>query len=344
MIYFLTFFTLSFFSFFSLKPNKLSYFMLFAFIVFFSVFVGFRYEIGTDWINYIVMFEFINQNLLSSDFGYKFINILSYKLGYDIIFVNFICAILLFSCILFFLQKTRYPLINLIVLFPYIIIVVAMNYARQSVAIGFAMIGIYYLVYKFNNIKFILFLFLAFLFHKSAIFLILFLPFVYMKKMKFKSKKFYIFIALILIFFAYLFKYYFTHLQTLYFSNTMFSSGVFIRIAIHLLPLFIYVIYRKKYKDLNYEFLDFVSLLILFSIPFSFYFSTLVDRLNLYFIIFDIIILDRFIHLLKFKSKILFLSFLIFINFLIFYVWYSYSFYAINDWKPYKNYLWDVLL
>lgn len=344
MIYFLTFFTLSFFSFFSLKPNKFLNFFLFSFIVFFTLCVGFRYEIGTDWFSYIEMFKYINENIFSSDFGYSIINVLSYKLGYDIIFVNFICSILLFSCILFFLQKTKYPLVNLIVLFPYTIVVVAMNYVRQSVALGFVMLAIYYLVYKFNNFKFILFLFLAFLFHKSAIFLILFLPFTYIKKLQFKRQYFYIFFLIFLLFFIFFFEKNFSKIEFYLSNDNVLSLGALPRIFIHLLPLFIYVLYRKKYQDLNYEFLDFVSLLILFSIPFSFYFSTLVDRLNLYFIIFDIIILDRFIHLLKFKSKILFLSFLILINFFIFFIWYKYSFYAINDWQPYKNYLWDVLL
>lgn len=344
MIYFLFFFILVFFMLLTFRDRKISVFSLFIFILFLIIFVGFRYKVGADWFSYINIFNAVSQGRSSTSIGYRVINILSYKLGYDIIFVNFICAVLLFSCILFFLQKTKYPLINLVVLFPYTIVVIAMNYTKQSVAIGFSMIAIYYLVYKFNNAKFILFLFLAFLFHASAIFLILFLPFVYIKKMKFKSKYFYIIIGLILIFFVYLFKYYFTHLQILYLSNSMFSSGVFVRITIHLLPLLIYAIYRKKYKDLNYEFLDFTSLFILFSIPFSFHFSTLVDRLNLYFIVFDIIVLDRFIYLLKFKSKILFLLFLIVVNFFILYIWYTYSFHAINYWRPYKNYLLDMLL
>lgn len=343
MIYFSIFCLLSLFSFFSLKPNKVSHFIFLTFILFLLFFVGFRYKIGCDWGNYIVMFDTINKNLTSTDFGYKIINILAYKMDFDIAFVNFLCAILFFCCTFFFLSKMSYPLVGLIILFPYTIVVVAMGYTRQSVAIGLAMIAIYYIVYKFNNLKFILFLFLAFLFHKSSIFLILFLPFLHLKKMKLKSKYFYILIGLSLLIIIYIFKNYYLHIKNIYLSGMVFSAGALPRLFIHLLPVFIYLIYKKKYTNLNINFLNFASLFILFSIPISFFYSTIVDRLILYFIVFDIIILDRFMYCLKFKSKIIFLFFIIVINFLILYIWYNYSFYANTCWKPYQNYLQEIL-
>lgn len=343
MIYFSIFCLLIFFSFFSLKPNKVSHFIFLTFILFLLFFVGFRYEIGCDWDNYVSMFNTINKNLYSTDFGYSIINILAYKMDFDIVFVNFLCAILFFYCVFFFLSKMNYPLVGLIILFPYAIVVVSMGYTRQSVAIGFAMIAIYYIVYRFNSLKFILFLFLAFLFHKSSIFLILFLPFLYLKKMKLKSIYFYIFIGLSLLIIIYIFKKYYLHIQTIYLSNMVFSAGVLPRLIIHLLPITIYFIYKKRYANLNIDFLNFASLFILFSIPISLFYSTIADRLNLYFIVFDIIVLDRFIYCLKFKSKIIFLFFIIVINFLMLYVWYNHSFYADACWKPYQNYLQEML-
>ena len=125
-----------------------------------------------------------------------------------------------------------------------------------------------------------------------------------------------------------------------------YSNGAFIRIAVHIIPLVLYIFMRKDIKNrnnINYILFDELSILIVVAMFSSIFLSTLVDRLGLYFIFFDIVIFSIFIERLEIKLKFT-LAFLIIIeNFLIFYIWYNYSFYAIHYWQPYKNFFLEML-
>lgn len=344
MIYWYIFSLLSILSFISSK--NIQNFFLLIFLIFYIVFIGFRFEIGADWGDYIAMFHEIKHNINHTDVGYEILNIAGDKLfDYNgIFFVNTVCGIIITTCMYFVINEFRHPLISLLILFYYVV-TIAMGYSRQGVAIAISMVAIYHAL-KFRYIKFVLFILFAMTFHKSVAFLFMLFPYLFLTKIKFTKITFFVYT----LFFVLLLTSYqkiISYIPNDYLEGTYDSKGVFFRIAVHVPSIFIYFWSKSRFKfkflNLNYKILDFMAFGIIFMFPFSILFSTLIDRLILYFIIFDLIIFNLFLDCLNKISQVIFKIFLIVENFILFYVWYSYSFYAINYWTPYRNYFLEIL-
>ena len=149
--------------------------------LFLFLFIGFRYNVGVDWYNYLFFYELtkytdLKSVFLGSDPAYNILNYIGHIFGYqDTFFVNAICSFL----VLFFLIKTALKLENywlvLLIYFPYHLLVVSMNYSRQAVAISISLWAFCKLL-ESRFIQFSFLIILATLFHKTAITLLLFLP------------------------------------------------------------------------------------------------------------------------------------------------------------------------
>jgi len=293
--------------------NKTALVVLYLFLI---LFIGARYEVGGDW-NYYLYEMFYKD--ARTDLGYEILSLVGKNIStqHGIIFVNLCCAFLFLSCLFFLVTRFRYPFAGLLVAFPYSITVMAMGYTRQSVAIGFSFVAMYFMT-RNDNFKSIIFILIGGLFHKSIAILLIFLPLLYLRQVDIKKVCMGIvfFLVLALICFKFdIFAGYISKIKFLYLSDIHYSKGGFIRIAIHIIPLVLYIFMR----------------------------NTLADRLGLYFIFFDIVIFSIFLERLEVKLKFT-LAFLIIIeNFLIFYVWYNYSFYSIHYWQPYKNFFLEML-
>ena len=117
-------------------------------IFFFTIFIGFRYEVGGDWIQYKNFFyeysKSIDSNLIVKflDHGlvYVVINIISYFLGIDFIGTNFVCAIIFMAALSSFLYSTKNRWLGLLVSYPIIIVVLGMGYTRQGLAFAFSLL------------------------------------------------------------------------------------------------------------------------------------------------------------------------------------------------------------
>ncbi|WP_345967760.1 EpsG family protein, partial [Pseudothermotoga sp.] len=111
------------------------------------IFIGLRHEVGGDWFAYLRWYQNVESRGLSfslesfilSDWGYNFLNWLVSKLRLGIYGVNTACAFIfllgLFS-FLDYLGSDRDFYLGLLISYPYLIMVVANGYTRQSVAIG----------------------------------------------------------------------------------------------------------------------------------------------------------------------------------------------------------------
>ena len=139
----------------------------------FTLLIGLRIEIGVDWGNYF--FHLDNQDnmpivhaIFSADPGYSLANWISARLGWDIFGVNLICGALFSAGLVRYCRNQPYPWLALALAFPYLVIVVAMGYSRQGVAIGLELFALLALE-RDRLLQFLAWIALAATFHSSAL-------------------------------------------------------------------------------------------------------------------------------------------------------------------------------
>lgn len=326
-------------------------FFYFTALIFF-LFIGFRYQVGGDWYNYLYFYDLIKYSDLKSIFlggdpAYNLLNYWGNKLGFtDTILVNAICGFL----VIYFLSRLALNLKNywlvFLVYFPYHLIVVSAGYTRQSVAIAACTYSIFQLFEKKLLNFFILVVFAA-LFHKTAIIFLIFYPILILNKIK--NYKILCDIYLLLSFIILVvFLYYFSlQDENIYLQGNeeISSKGFFIRWLYHLIPLFIFYKYKNNYKSqLYYPLINYFGYLVLFMFPLGVFFSTLADRFNLYLIFFDIFILCTAFNFFTEKSKKMLLMMLVLFYSIQMFLWFFYGEWAMKAWVPYQNYISNYLL
>ena len=140
-----------------------------------TLLIGLRHEVGGDWLNYEAQYfrtvgAPLSEILVESDPGYFLFNWLSTQVGGGVYLVNLACGAVFSVGLAAFCRQQVRPWLALSVAVPYMVIVVAMGYSRQGLALGLAMLGMVGLAKK-NNFQFILCVALAATFHKSAVLL-----------------------------------------------------------------------------------------------------------------------------------------------------------------------------
>ena len=136
-----------------------------------TLMIGLRFQVGADWDTYVTIFEGIRYQewpTLTSDPAYALLNWLSVQLGLEIWFVNLVCAIIFMWGVYRFARQQPNPWLAVLVAVPYLIIVVAMGYTRQAVAIGLILAGLSGRDH-IPLVRFALFSIVAATFHKSAV-------------------------------------------------------------------------------------------------------------------------------------------------------------------------------
>ena len=109
-------------------------------IIFFSLFIGLRNEVGCDWDQYLGIFQNVKDGLIENwatlEPAYFTLNSIFSNFEFGIYLVNAVCALIFSYCLIKFCESLPRPWLGLCVAFPYFIIVVAMGYTRQSVSIA----------------------------------------------------------------------------------------------------------------------------------------------------------------------------------------------------------------
>ena len=149
-------------------------------IIFFSLFIGLRNEVGCDWSQYLFIFDQIRYGSIdwyTLEPAYFFINSIFSPFEFGIYLVNAVCALIFSYCLIKFCESLPRPWLGLCVAFPYFIMVVAMGYTRQSVAIALFLLA-FLILEKGQIYKSIFYILLGMLFHFSAAFF-LFAPLIY---------------------------------------------------------------------------------------------------------------------------------------------------------------------
>lgn len=321
------------------------------FVLFLCLFIGFRYRVGADWGNYLLIYDFFkyvsfSESWFISDPAYSFLNYLSQNLNLeDTILVNAVCAVIisLFLYLSFKKLFKEYWLLTLIY-YPYHILSVSLGYTRQSVALAIITYALTFLI-EGNIIKYVLLIVLASLFHKTAIIFLLFIPVILIKR-KFIL---YSYMIVSLVFLLGILYISFLSRENIYLNSDygINSSGVFVRLSMHIIPIFMYIFFYKKLfrflpEGVKYI-LTYFILLIIFCAVIAIPFSTLSDRFNLYLIFFDLFVILKVYLYVNFYNRmgILLLLLVYYTGFI--YIWLVYGTWASKAWIPYSNYITNYL-
>jgi hypothetical protein len=89
--------------------------------------------------------------------------------GGDLWLIDLVCGAVFVTGVYKLARLQPNPWLAVVVAVPYLIIVVGMGYTRQSIALGFGMIGLAGLMRGSTAFRFVIYIILATLFHKSAI-------------------------------------------------------------------------------------------------------------------------------------------------------------------------------
>ena len=151
----------------------IAFFLVIALI---SLVIGLRYQVGADWFAYIGYLENaavigLDEIPINGDPGYILVNWVTARVGGDIWLVNLVCAALFSWGLFAFCRLQPRPWLALAVAVPYLVIVVAMGYTRQGVAIGLSMLGLVALA-RGSTLKFVFWVVAAATFHKTAVLLV----------------------------------------------------------------------------------------------------------------------------------------------------------------------------
>jgi|APSaa5957512535_1039671.scaffolds.fasta_scaffold21504_3 hypothetical protein len=341
--YFLLFLIPVFFSFNRVKHPNPTIFWIPIFIIF-SLFVGFRTEVGGDWFTYLRHYELAG---LYGYFGrlepgYQFLNIVSSELAGGIYLVNLMCASIFFYGLIALCRSQPLPLLAFIVSIPYMIVVTSMGYTRQSVALGFFMLGLVSLS-KGKGYHYFLYISLATLFHKVAILLYILLA-LYRGKVDFFKLFLISFFSAVFVFF--LFREEFIHLFSFYIlrsfgleiGNAPSSAGGIFRLFMNLIPSLLLIIFYKKMRD-RWDDINIwlvLSIITILLIPLIGVLSTVIDRVSVFLLPLQVVVMSRFPVLFSRSGG----SDLIIKLIILFYgitlaIWLNYANHA-GSWLPYR--------
>lgn len=317
--------------------NLLTFFLF----LFFSIFIGFRFDVGGDWENYLNIYleqadKTVSTNIFIADPSFLFLNWLSYEIGIGYHGLNFLCALIFTYGVLKFCRYLPRPNVAILVSFPYLINIVGMGYQRQSVAIGIMLLA-FISLFKYQNFRFFLLVTLAATFHKSAI---IFYPLMIFST---RSNKFLLFLLMslgILGGYFLLVEARLGHMIDNYIYLQKSSTGAMYRVLMLVVPALIFIIYRKQFNILDIErrvwtlfsfgsFILFIGLL-------SLDVSTTIDRLALYILPIQLFVFSHLANIFKPLSRpIINLGIIVYYGIVLF-VWANFGTHS-EEWIPYDN-------
>ena len=306
-----------------------------------TLFIGLRYQVGGDWYNYLRVFEgtsdLLGMAIGEGDPAYMFLNWVVKQLGLGIVFVNLICAVICMGGLVQFARGEPNPWLTIAIAVPYLIIVVFMGYTRQGVAISLTMLALAEF-FRERYVRVLVFLIAASLFHKSAIVIV---PIFVLSVVKYRVIIWPILGSIALILYQYLVSAALEKLSYNYIQSAMESGGAAVRVAMNVIPAILFLSFRHRLarrgeEEKTWRYYAIASLAALAGL-FLMRSSTVVDRLALYLIPLQLVVLGRVPYVFPREGMP---NLQITIAVLIYsaavqYVWLSYSTYAIG-WVPYR--------
>jgi EpsG family len=308
-----------------------------------TLFVGLRYDVGGDWLNYIDILRDIGyrdfwDGVWKQDPGYGLLNWIVARAGLGVWAVNLVCAALFAWGMMKFARHQPNPWLVFVVAVPYLIIVVAMGYVRQGVAIGFIVAGLS--VLDRGMLRFLVYMALAASFHKSAVVV---LPFVALSATQRRIVTAGIGLVSVVLLYYLFIQASVDKLMTNYVEAGYASQGAGIRVAMNLPPAILFLLFHRRFVTDEQErklwrnfSLAALAALVLLALTSS---TTAVDRLALYLIPLQMFVLARVPEAFsdKQRSSLGLTLAIVFYSAAIQFVWLTYADNA-EFWLPYQWY------
>ena len=315
----------------------------------FTLYIGLRHQIGGDWgayLPYLTRAVGVDlPTLLSwSDPGYNLLNWIfaSHPLG--IYGVNLVSGAIFSAGLVLFCRAQPRPWLALCLAIPYLVIVVAMGYSRQGVAIGLMMPGMLALE-RGRLIPFLVSMASAATFHSTSLVMLAFVvPAVPGRSLAMRLLRLFL---LLIVGAALVSTFLIARVDSLvggYIENEYQSQGAAIRVAMNLLPAVPLLLWPRRFEFTQQQlrlwramaFTAFGCALTLVHFPSN---STAIDRIALYVIPLQLVVGSRLpdTHLFGLTPAQLLLSVLGYC-FAVEFVWLNYAHHA-SSWLPYKSYL-----
>ena len=261
--------------------------------------IGLRYKVGADWFNYILIFNDIKRHSLTAalEFGdpaYQFINWVTGELGARIWLVNLISGAI-FGWGLYRLSMVQpSPWLAFAVAVPYLVIVVAMGYTRQSIALGVLMAGLAKQSRGASTLNFAIYATAATAFHKTAVVVF---PLVALSGRGSRVVNLLLAVSTTILLYDYFLGDSMDLLVKNYIETQYSSQGALTRCAMNSVPAVLLWIFKDRLGFERHEFIiwrnfafaSVVFVTLLGVLPSS----TVVDRLSLYLIPLQIVVLTR---------------------------------------------------
>jgi hypothetical protein len=254
------------------------------------------------------------------------------RAGGSVYWVNLICASILVWGTVVFCRTQSNPWLALVVAVPYMLVVVGMGYTRQSVALGFALLGLAALS-KAQVRRFMLWVALGATFHKSAVLLI---PIAALAASRNPIRTAFLAIALAGLLFLLLLSDAYEAMWENYVVAQYQSEGG-VRVLMNAVPALLLIIFRRRLvSDLRERKLWlWMAVLALACLPLVNLASTAVDRVALYFIPIQMFVFARLPRLARttLVRTVLVLGVIGYYS-VVLYVWLHYAAHA-QFWVPY---------
>lgn len=304
--------------------------------------IGFRFEVGGDWVTYKFLFSYarfasLERVLAIGDPGYQFLNWAVQRAGYEIWLVNLVCGAIFTWGMYRFARVQPDPWLTFVVAVPYLIIVVAMGYTRQGVAIGIIMAGLAAVTRGGSIVRFAAYVAIAALFHKTAVVVLPLAVFAW-KRNAFINALAGIagFILLYDIFLSQSVEGFVRN----YIEAEYSSQGAAIRVAMNFVPAVCFFLFRRRMRfEPTEERMWFYFAAASLLLPIALYLlpsSTAVDRVALYLIPLQVAVLPRvpFLFAGQGFGRAVIVAYAAAVQF----TWLNFAAHAAG-WIPYKSYL-----
>ena len=282
----------------SLDPRDRRGAWLALFGLFLALMIGFRWGVGGDWGSETRMLRIIrNLDLIDAlralDPAFGLVVWIEAQDGYNIWQMNLFAGVVFTIGLVFFCKNEPHPWLAATVAIPYLVIVVAMGYTRQSAAIGMAM-SAFVMLQRRAISRFLVFVLLGATMHSTAVLLF---PLGIIGSRVSKTAALLLGGPVFLIAFTYLLQ---DKVDTFiggYVTAAYSSSGALIRVSMNVIAAALFLLFRNRFQ-LSPEqralitTLSIVALLFLVAL-FTTSSSTAVDRMALYIIPLQLFVFGR---------------------------------------------------
>lgn len=315
-----------------------------------TFFVGYRFEIGADWLSYEAIFlDIKNMNLGEAltyiEPAYAFVNWVVGWFDGQIWHANLICAALFAWALVRFCLMLPMPGVALLAAVPTLIIVVSMAYTRQACAVACIMFAIRAFNGTFNW-RWVAWLSLGAAFHNSAIIMF---PIIILAASRNRMVSIAMGAAVILSLLVFFILENAQGLILRYFEGEVTSSGTLPRIGLAIIPAFLFFLIKERKEVLGNRYLlwrnmAFASMLLL---PMIFFVrsTTVIDRIGVLLLPFQLLVYSMAPLAFTEKKMIqqVIVAGIILMNLALLGVWLSFAEYS-NAWLPYRNVIFEEFI